>query len=946
MTTKSNQILQLAESKFELSDSERLLLLQVIDGKVAGYTNSNGDVNNQLNVDECLQDCTIRADFIVWLCTNAEIPPLLHQKGITLIGAKILGMLDLRFVSIDFPLIFHQCVFTEAIKLDWAKIFFLNLRGSYISSSRFPASGEMVSLSAKGLSVENDVFLSDQFNTNGTVMFSGATIGGDIVCNNSKFDNPGNVALIIENTNIRGKVFLGEKFEAFGHVSLYGSTIDGDLICKSGKFNHPEGTALSTQSANIHGSVFLNDDFIANGEVRLVDTTIGGTLDCKNSILNNPKGYTLNAQHIDIKGPIFFCDRFKSIGEISLIGAKIGGALKCNGGIFDNLKGTALCAPEADINGSVLLSDNCQVNGKVELSETTVSGDLSCTKSTFNNPKSYTLKAQGANIKGSVLLCNDFTSIGGVWLARATIHEDLNCSRSQFSNNSKDYALNAEGIDIKGYVALFNTSATGQISISGAKIGGNLDCHNSIFKNPRKHTLTAESAMVQGSILLNDGFKNTGKISLLGITIGRYLDCSAGTFNNPGGDALNAQGADIKGSVLLRNGFSSFGQVSLPRATIGGDLECRSSQFFNPDSYAILAQGVVVKGCVFLCEKLIIDGTLMFVGATIESALVLDIEELPSSSNISIFNFKINHDISIIWWLLIRTYYVWAVSLWVWKCVVLSAYLKLNIFKNFILDLESSNVYTLDDREDSWPQPGKLNLNGFSYEKIASGSPIGSKQRLKWIRLQYPKEVYKSGKFSPQPYKQLANALQANGHKKAARDVLIGKNDDERRYGELNNIEKIWNWFLGITIAHGYRPHRAFWISIGIIIFGVLPFHQGYKNRLIEPSELEAYTISQESEKNTDQPNSAYPNLAYPEFFPLLYSLDVFLPIIDFHQESYWIPKASRGDIVHFENPTFFLKITNGGLLLAYFWLHIILGWIFTSLWVAGFTGLVRNVDD
>jgi len=59
-----------------------------------------------------------------------------------------------------------------------------------------------------------------------------------------------------------------------------------------------------------------------------------------------------------------------------------------------------------------------------------------------------------------------------------------------------------------------------------------------------------------------------------------------------------------------------------------------------------------------------------------------------------------------------------------------------------------------------------------------------------------------------------------------------------------------------------------------------------------------------------------------------MYSIDTFLPIIDFHQESYWLP-----------NPSTAL----GRGIRIYLWFHIGMGWALTTLAVIGFTGLVRK---
>ena len=53
-----------------------------------------------------------------------------------------------------------------------------------------------------------------------------------------------------------------------------------------------------------------------------------------------------------------------------------------------------------------------------------------------------------------------------------------------------------------------------------------------------------------------------------------------------------------------------------------------------------------------------------------------------------------------------------------------------------------------------------------------------------------------------------------------------------------------------------------------------------------------------------------------------MYSLDAFVPLIDFHQAKLWLPKP--------------------GWLRGYLWLHTSAGWTLTTLLVAGLTGLVR----
>lgn len=70
------------------------------------------------------------------------------------------------------------------------------------------------------------------------------------------------------------------------------------------------------------------------------------------------------------------------------------------------------------------------------------------------------------------------------------------------------------------------------------------------------------------------------------------------------------------------------------------------------------------------------------------------------------------------------------------------------------------------------------------------------------------------------------------------------------------------------------------------------------------------------------------------------YSLDVFLPFVDLHQEHYWWPASEvSGRCAVLGLP---LQI-NGALVLYYLWVQIIAGWILGAIFVAGVTGQIAN---
>jgi hypothetical protein len=73
-----------------------------------------------------------------------------------------------------------------------------------------------------------------------------------------------------------------------------------------------------------------------------------------------------------------------------------------------------------------------------------------------------------------------------------------------------------------------------------------------------------------------------------------------------------------------------------------------------------------------------------------------------------------------------------------------------------------------------------------------------------------------------------------------------------------------------------------------------------------------------------NQPEAA----SYPEFNPLMYSLDVLLPVLSIGQKEYWRPDPTK---------------PNGQFILKYYFFQSVVGWALSLLAVAGFSGLVKS---
>jgi hypothetical protein len=95
--------------------------------------------------------------------------------------------------------------------------------------------------------------------------------------------------------------------------------------------------------------------------------------------------------------------------------------------------------------------------------------------------------------------------------------------------------------------------------------------------------------------------------------------------------------------------------------------------------------------------------------------------------------------------------------------------------------------------------------------------------QLNWLKLQPPDH------FLSQPFEQLAAVFRKMGLEDDARKVMIAKNKDHAAH---LNWRPAWLWygFFGKLIGYGYRPWRAFWISLFLIGIGCWLFNAGYNS--------------------------------------------------------------------------------------------------------------------
>jgi hypothetical protein len=560
--------------------------------------------------------------------------------------------------------------------------------------------------------------------------------------------------------------------------------------------------------------------------------------------------------------------------------------------------------------------------GAIVLTGARIGGRLNCDGAAFVNEGQWTIVADGAEIGGNVLLSDGFSSRGAVVLLAAKLGGNLVCDRATLSNEG-GWALLASGAEIRGGAAFRNGfSARGGIDLSQAKVGGALECTGATLASANEWALVAEAAEVGGTAILRDGFSAEGGVLLHGAKVKGNLELDGARLVRLAGEpALVAEGAEIGGSVLLRNGFTAVGGVVLHGARLGGNLECDGGMLVSTDEPALRADSAEIGGSVMLRNGFTARGWVVLLGATIDGNLECDgativndggraltAEGLAIGGNVylrqgfdatgevRLFGARVGGNLECDQasfanpggWALDANGADLAGALIFTRTTVRGG---LNLFRmgctTLIDDLGP------DSELGSWAGPEPLRLEGFRYDRFG-GDAAGwdSEARFSWLE--------RTQSFDPGAWQRLRDVYRAQGRDADARRTAIATENDRLKRGDLSPLRWAGRWILRITIGHGYRS----WLALVWAVAIVVPFAL-----LVWQAPAGTFVPAASGAGQSPQ--------------PLVYSLDTFLPIVDLGEADQWT--------------------ATGGLRWAA-WTVILLGWALSTIFVAGFTRIVRSV--
>lgn len=248
------------------------------------------------------------------------------------------------------------------------------------------------------------------------------------------------------------------------------------------------------------------------------------------------------------------------------------------------------------------------------------------------------------------------------------------------------------------------------------------------------------------------------------------------------------------------------------------------------------------------------------------------------------------------------------------------------------LDLAGASVGSFHDNKESWPMPGKLQLDGFVYQELVAQEPATAEQvagrqygdrmkldvesRLCWLRRQSKDNVH-----SAQPWMQLARYLKAMGDDDGARHVVYAYKRQEAR-------QSFWRPVSFVSDQIIEQPWEVLLFVLPFWTVGSLVFWRAARMKAMKETE----------------PKGSDPLIP---FNPAVYTLENVLPVVKMGQDSAWTPDPQAnefallpdwGVVARFNRVFERWRLTRQLTQLDYTrlatmrWLLIIVGWVFAAI--------------
>lgn len=510
------------------------------------------------------------------------------------------------------------------------------------------------------------------------------------------------------------------------------------------------------------------------------------------------------------------------------------------------------------------------------------------------------LRVSGARIKGRLDL--DFMTTVPLALTDCVL-DDVSMCDAQIPavdlSNSAAQELSANGLHTR-HLQFRNGRCAHRFSLIQARVDGNVLLDRASVEMVRAMRLRVGGVLSADSLYVHNGSHEGEAVCLEGCDIGGYLDLDNAIITSLGGIAVQVDHARVGGMItakkaILRGTTRAFSLIG----SDVGRLHLTGAVLRSKHNSALCTDGASIRGDVQLDKIDAVaqqaSATIRMVGTSVGSALLVSglvrnhdgqavIMHRVTAAMLAIESVDADSSEP---GLEITSTDVGNASL-LWPSRIL------NRGTGAALDLSNTKVGRELDL-DAAEAAGAMMLNGLTY-------PNAPKDADAWLTML---QDHTFG-YEAQPYQQLVAVHRAAGHEHTARKVLIAQQRDLRRRADPGN--KLWHWFLGVTLGYGYRPSRA---VAGLLITFLLSI-----SLVWTAGAHDGLTPAKDRPADSCSPVNR-----------ISLAADLAIPLV----------KLGGTPRCELANGAAGQWATGAG------WVVQVLGWSFATLSVAGFTGLVRK---
>jgi hypothetical protein len=581
-------------------------------------------------------------------------------------------------------------------------------------------------------------------------------------------------------------------------------------------------------------------------------------------------------------------------GRLDLMGAGVNCPLVCEYCLFDSeirlveasvktvrivdSRMPSLNATRMRLDG-ILNLWGCMIPGVPRLDQAKVTGQVCLRGAHLGHVGAgqEALAADALQVDGG-LDCLRLQADGSVSLQGARITGLANFTGTRISYpDGRAFAL--DYADIGGRLDCSEAEVEGQASLHNTRVAASVVFNGAQLNYPQGEALSAGGVRVGGGLFFLRGFTARGGLRLVGAKLAANLSLTGASLINPGAVAVMLDHATM--TFCNATELTCAGTFSLTSAEIAGGVDLTSAHLdAGPGNLALAADGISI-GDTLVLTQLHAQGQLSLRAARIARGVLLTSATLDNPgqtacrlSGAEIAGDVIGRQLTVTGGLRltgakiggrltldqVRLHDPGGTALAGRGLEAGRLSLRPAAPIQGTVNLSHARIGVIRDDPATWP--AQLSLDGLTYQALEPRLP--ARQRLPWL-------ARDPAGHQAQPYEHLASCYVSIGQPTQARTVWYARERLQRR--TASPLTRAWGIIQDITLGYGYRPWRALaWLAL-LLAAGSITF------ALSPPPPLQTPA---------------------PHFNPLIYTLDLLLPVVNLGQKYAYNPAGPEQWLSYF----------------------------------------------